>query len=126
MDTRVEQRERRRAPRHRSIEEHGVTCLRVRPGYEAVVIDISSEGALVETAYRLLPGSAVDLQLEAFARRIAVRGRVLRCAVVVVQAGSVVYRGAILFDRTLRWLLDENLVPMAGGPVGVVTTHDLQ
>lgn len=117
MDASVSERrhERRRTRRRRTADEHGITAARVRPGYDVMVIDISADGALVETAYRLLPGRAVELQFELFARRVAVRGRVLRCAVAAVRPWAVVYRGAILFDCAIAWPCeaDENGVPSA-------------
>ncbi len=74
--------------------------VRVRPGREAVVINISPDGALIETTHRLLPGTAVELQLDSAGRRIFIRGRVLRCCVACVRPASLVYRGAIAFERT--------------------------
>lgn len=121
MDARVD--ERRRARRQRTIDEHGIRGARVRPGHPAAVIDISAHGALVETPYRLLPGSSVDLQLEVVESRITVRGRVLRCAVASLRPWAIVYRAAILFERALRWLGDEKRLPAANDARGVVTTH---
>ena len=99
--------DRRRAHRQRRVEEHGIVAVRIRPGHEATVIDVSADGALVETHHRLLPGTAVDLHLEAPHRRATIRGRVLRCAVARVRSTSVCYRGAIGFDRHLPWFVDE-------------------
>jgi hypothetical protein len=105
--------ERRRTCRRRTAEEHGIVGARVRPGYDAVVIDISADGALVETVHRLLPGTCVDLLLDIVEERIAVRGQVLRCSVAAVLPWSIVYRGAILFECSLAWLRDGNAVPAA-------------
>ena len=130
MDARVadHRKERRRTRRHRTVEAHGISRVRVRPGHDAAVLDVSADGVLVETAYRLLPGSSVDLQIEAFTHRVAVRGRVLRCAVAAVRPWSVLYRAAILFEGALRWLVDpdENIVPTANEAVRVSTTHRLR
>jgi len=79
---------------------------RVRPGKRIIIVDVSARGALVEASHRLLPGIAVDLQLETAHRHITVRGRVLRCHVARLRASSVSYRGAILFDCDLPWLVD--------------------
>ncbi len=99
--------ERRQSPRRSDFDAHGIVAVRVRPGHAATVLDVSAGGALVETEYRLLPGSSIDLQIETAARRTFVRGRVLRCAVSMVQRSSVRYRGAIGFDRQLSWFSDE-------------------
>jgi hypothetical protein len=112
--------DRRRSKRTRHIAEHGILLARVRPGYDASVIDVSAHGALVETAHRLLPGRHIELHLETLEARTAIRGRVLRCAVAGVVAHRVSYRGAVGFDRPLSWLVDpardEYSVP---GPVAV-------
>ena len=96
--------ERRKTPRHRDPEEHGIVSTRVRPGHLAKVIDVSAGGALIETAHRLLPGSVVELHVERHTEQTRVRGRVLRCAVVRVRPAAIFYRGAIGFDRHLPWL----------------------
>ena len=73
---------------------------------------MSASGALIETSHRLLPGNAVELQMEAKNGRMCVRGRVLRCSVSKVRASWICYRGAIAFDRHLPWLHDEDGYPM--------------
>jgi hypothetical protein len=96
--------ERRRA-RRRAAGEHGATA-RIRPGHHVHLIDLSSGGALVEADRRMLPGSAVELQLQAPDRQATMRGSVLRCCVVRVRPSSISYRGAIAFDRQLAWFGD--------------------
>ena len=95
--------DRRRAPRRHTVEEHGIVRARVRPGHEAALVDVSTGGALVDTAHRLLPGTPIELRLASVDRCISVRGRVLRCAVTGLNATGVRYRGAIGFDRELSW-----------------------
>jgi PilZ domain len=95
--------ERRRGRRLQQVEEHGVVATRVRPGYRAHLVDVSAAGALIETSYRLLPGTSVELHLETDAAHTNIRGRVLRSTVVRVRPSSVCYRGAIAFDRDLPW-----------------------
>ena len=109
-------RERRRARRRRAVEEHGIAAVRIRPGHDAVIVDVSTDGVLIETLYRLLPGATVDLQFDFFAGRITIRGRVLRSAVAALMPWSVVYRGAILFERALEWPpdFDGNRLPAGG------------
>ena len=93
--------ERRRAPRHAAPEQHGVLRVRVRPGHEASLLDLSSSGAAIETAHRLLPGAVVELQLETQHRRSAARGRIVRCEVVRVAASRLLYRAAICFEAPI-------------------------
>lgn len=99
--------ERRQSVRLSAHEGHGITRARVRPGHEVDVVDVSSGGALIEAVHRLLPGSAIDLQLVIRENQVAVRGRVLRCAVARLRPAAVFYRGAIGFDRSLPWLADD-------------------
>jgi hypothetical protein len=54
----------------------------------------------------MLPGSVVELQLQANDQQATVRGSVLRCCVVRVRPASISYRGAIVFDRPLAWFGD--------------------
>ena len=98
--------DRRQGSRYEGPEGHGIQSMQVRPGRQAMLINISAGGALIETGHRLLPGSHVDLVLERSHYRATVRGRVLRCAVVRLQSASICYRGAIGFDRSLRWFVE--------------------
>jgi hypothetical protein len=99
--------ERRRATRRGTFADHGIHTIRIRPGDGAEVIDVSEYGVLVETNRRLLPGTAVELQMETEKDRTILRGCVLRCAVSQVRAARVAYRGAIVFDRSLPWFMEE-------------------
>jgi hypothetical protein len=99
--------DRRCAHRRHCTDEHGIVLARVRPGYDVLIIDVSAGGALVESRHRLLPGATVELHLETPQRQIAIRGRVLRCAVSHLRSTSVCYRGAIAFDRHLPWFADD-------------------
>lgn len=109
METAVNQEtpDRRVARRIEAFEEHRIVAVSVRPGHRARVIDVSAGGALIETSLRLLPGTAVELQVDTGTNRASVRGRVVRCAVVRVRPTWVCYRGAIAFDRHLPWFVDE-------------------
>lgn len=84
----------RRAP---AITE-ALSRIRLRAGRELSVINVSSLGALVEGAARLLPGTNVDVHITAAQGRILVRARVMRYAVWKVTADVVVYRGALAFS----------------------------
>ena len=89
-----------------ALEAHGIVSASVRPGHRARLIDVSAGGALIETSHRLLPGTAVELQVATGTDRASVRGQVLRCAVVRVRPTWVCYRGAIAFDRHLPWFVE--------------------
>lgn len=112
--TSAEVPDRRRSARRRHFEEHGVLSTCVRPGHRAKLIDVSADGALIETSHRLLPGMKVELHLETHTRRASIRGRVLRCAITRVRSSLVCYRGAIGFERHLGWFADEDGYPLPG------------
>ena len=99
--------DRRGARRLEAFTEHRIVSAVVRPGHRARLIDVCAGGVLIETNHRLLPGTAVELQVECGTDRTSMRGRVLRCAVVRVRPTWVCYRGAIAFDRHLPWFVDE-------------------
>jgi hypothetical protein len=101
--------ERRVTRRQQSVSEHGIVSALVRPGINASVVDLSVAGVLIETHHRLLPGSSIEIYFGQERRLPAVRGRVLRCSVAHLEAELIRYRGAVLFDRHLPWLLDEAL-----------------
>ena len=97
--------ERRLSARTRAIAELGILQARVRPGHEVSVIDISTDGVLIETVLRLLPGRTIELQIERSDQLTAVRGRVIRSHVARVHPSAVSYRGAIGFEQPLAWIV---------------------
>ncbi len=113
--------ERRQSRRRETFDEHGVASARVRPGHDVALVNVSAQGALIETEHRLLPGSLIELQLSAGARSATVRARVLRCSVARLRPSSISYRGAVGFDRDLPWFVDCDAagysVPAADMPV---------
>jgi hypothetical protein len=109
-------RERRAHPRHRDRGRHGVSSLRVKPGHGASLVNISAGGLLLESDRRLCPGSTIDVQLGARDGVVALRGFVMRCAVVHLSSGGIRYEGAIQFDRALGGMEDAPaLAPAADG-----------
>jgi len=97
--------ERRAAQRHTLVEEHAILSMRIRPGYEVLLLDVSASGAFVQSVHRLLPGTSIELQLLTLDQRVAVRGSVVRCAVSHLRPSAIWYRGAVAFDRHLASLL---------------------
>ena len=75
--------------------------MRLRAGRELTVVDLSDGGALVEGSTRLLPGTHVDVHVVTRDGRMLVRSRVIRAYVCHVEAASVRYRGALVFDRAI-------------------------
>lgn len=98
--------ERRHAPR-RPGREAGVGSVRVRPGIEARLVDVSAGGAALDTERRLLPGRFVHVQFRHDAGTASVRARVVRNEVAWLTACRVVYRCAVQFDRPVTWGLGQ-------------------
>lgn len=92
----------RRAARRHYEGEHCIVGVRIRPGYSARVIDVSMDGTLIETHFRLMPGSIVELHMATEHQHISIRGQVVRCSVARLRP-AVCYRGAIAFDERLPW-----------------------
>jgi hypothetical protein len=98
--------ERRCHRRLRGVHEHGIYRARVRPGIDVRLLDISAQGALIESAYQLLPGRRLDLQLSFATGVVVVRGSVLRCTVCYASVDRMAYRGALAFDGRLHWIIE--------------------
>lgn len=93
---------------HQRLPDPPLSC-RIRPGHDAVVIDLSGGGALLETDRRLLPGAAIDLQWECGGARETTRARVIRACVCRVAATAVGYRAAIQFTHEVPSLSVESV-----------------
>jgi len=91
---------------------------RIRPGDAAAVVNVSAEGALIETSRRLLPDTFVEISMQTESQRASRRARVLRCAVVRLDPDAVHYRAAIQFDSYLPWFVDEDECVGAAGVAG--------
>ena len=79
----------------------GVDRARLRPGRTARVVDLSSGGALIETDWRLLPGTRIEMQVGDPFPLFHVAGRILRCYVAVLDGHRIRYRGALAFEKQL-------------------------
>jgi len=104
-------KDRRANPRTSALTAAGLSHARLQPGRTAQVINLSSGGALIETDWRLLPGTRVELQLGA-TRRFRVAGRIVRCHIEALERERVRYRGGLAFEEQL--------------PLGEVTTPDIR
>ena len=88
---------------------------RLRPGRTAQIIDLSPGGALIETDWRLLPGTRVELQLGDPVTLHRVKGRILRCHVAMLDRERIRYRGALIFEEQLFLSGEENRTNGNGG-----------
>ena len=75
---------------------------RLQPGLEAVLVDLSPDGALVETANRLRPGMKTVLVLKTRDGEVRAPAGVLRAWVSrILPDRGILYRGALRFDRPI-------------------------
>ena len=74
---------------------------KLRPGRPAHIVDVSAGGALIETDWRLLPGTQVEFQLGEPVALCHVRARILRCHVARLDRERIRYRGALAFEKQL-------------------------
>ena len=101
--------ERRATPRVSTLDGTGMDRARLRPGRLARIVDLSAAGALIETEWRLLPGTSVELRLGEPAVLFKVTARILRCHVALLDRERIRYRGALAFEERLS--LGERATP---------------
>ena len=94
--------DRRRAIRKQRAELSWLLGLRLQPGLEVALVNLSTGGALVETPTRLRPGVRAVLRLTDAAGSWTVSGLVSRSWVsALAREHGVVYRGAVVFDEAI-------------------------
>lgn len=94
--------ERRRHARRPGAALGWLRVARLRPGLEAVLTDLSSGGARLETATRLRPGMKTVLQLSTTDGELRASGEVVRAWVSAIPPDrGVLYQGALRFDRAM-------------------------
>lgn len=112
--------DRRTSPRASADQLPWLGDVRMQPGHDASLVNLSDGGALFETASRLTPGSSVLLQFIGPEGQ-HVSGEVLRCAVFTFSDGRTAkYRGAVKFSEPLSRFFEraaqtaKGLAPVAG------------
>jgi CheY-like chemotaxis protein len=103
--------DRRRASRRRAADLAGQWGLRLSPGGDARIVDISCSGVRLETSTRLQPGSLIDLEVIGMEGSIAVGARLIRTEAVEADGADVKYRAAAMFLREID-LFAQNANPM--------------
>ncbi len=91
--------ERRRTTRRSGEALSWVRELRVRPGLEATLVNLSEEGAVIETSTYLRPGARTAIHVVGVSGDWRVSGHVARSWVAaILDERGVLYRGALVFD----------------------------
>jgi len=90
----------------------------LRPGCLVAVLDLSMNGAQVQSERPLRPGSRVHVRVAARNWTLAVAADVVRCSVWLLQADAVIYRGALRFEEACGAVWEEGalVVPSLGRP----------
>ena len=79
----------------------------LRPGCLVAVLDLSANGAQVQSERPLRPGSRIHVRIAARHWTVAVAADVVRCSVWIVQADAVIYRGALKFEEACTAIWEE-------------------
>jgi hypothetical protein len=107
--SRVDNDDRRRAPRH-DAQRLGSVITRVIGGGEVKLLDFSRSGVLIESDARLAIGAKATIRLTTTDASLTVRGEVVRSKVAGVN-GTIVYHTALALEDDLTAL--EKSVPAA-------------
>jgi hypothetical protein len=92
--------------------------VKVRPGRDVVVVNLSPDGLLVEGVWRFRPGSSVELHITFDATPVGARGRVLRCYVSGLdRVTGIRYRAAIALSTPIAVTMPVGLEEALGNLV---------
>jgi len=99
----VDASERRTAPRLPASTVSAITGVRLSPGgREATLVNISSTGALVRCQTKVLPGTAVTVQLDGTFTPASIKGKVVRCLVAdICRPAGLSYHIGIAFNQEI-------------------------
>lgn len=93
--------DRRRERRRSAGELPWLWSMKLPSGSDVKVVDISSQGVLLETASKITPGTAIDLRVIGQDTNVCVPARMVRTEVASVDALGVRYRVAAAFVSSL-------------------------
>jgi len=102
--------ERRSEPRQ-SAKALDIERATLRPGCLVAVLDVSANGAQVQSERPLRPGSRIHVRVAARHWTLAVAADVVRCSVWLLQADAVIYRGALRFEEACAGLWEQEAQP---------------
>jgi hypothetical protein len=99
------------APRRPADDCPWITGLRLSPGGEASLVNISWSGLMARCPKRILPGTVVSVAIAGTFTPSVIKGRVARCEVGGIgKDGSIHYKVGIRFDDPVS-LPDEDRAP---------------
>lgn len=102
-------------PRYPASALPGITGMRLSPGDNVRLLNISASGVLVEGKTRFVPGTRVSVIFEGPSAPKTVKGKVVRCQVSSIGGGgSLQYQSAIAFEAKIELPVDEATLPHQG------------
>ena len=96
------QTNRRVEPRYTRDAIPAIAGIRLSPGDEAQLVNISASGILVESATRYAPGVTLTIHFDGSFPTRQIRGRVVRCQVsAITRQGALQYQTGLVFEKRL-------------------------
>ena len=94
---------RRVEPRYSREAIPAITGIRLSPGDEADLVNVSASGILVESAMRYAPGVTLTIHFDGSFPTKQIKGRVVRCQVsAITRRGALQYQTGLSFERRLE------------------------
>ena len=78
-----------------------ITSVRLSPGDDVDLVNISKSGVLVEGRTRFVPGTRVTVIFEGGFTPANAKGKVVRCQVSSISGGALRYQSGIQFEKRL-------------------------
>jgi hypothetical protein len=88
-------------PRFPASAVPSIKGVRLSPGEQVQLVNISRTGVLVEGRTRFVPGTRVTVVFEGGFAPAQIKGRIVRCQVSSIHDGSLRYQSGIQFDKKL-------------------------
>ena len=94
---------RRVEPRYSRDAIPAITGIRLSPGDDAILVNVSASGILVESATRYAPGVTLTIHFDGTLPTRQIKGRVVRCQVsAITRHGALQYQTGLTFERPLE------------------------
>ena len=88
-------------PRFPAAAVSSIKSVRLSPGEQVQLVNISRTGVLVEGRTRFVPGTRVTVVFDGGFTPAQIKGRIVRCQVSSIHDGSLRYQSGIQFDKKL-------------------------
>src|SRR3970040_1057038 len=89
-------------PRFPAAAVPSIKSVKLSPGEQVQLVNISRTGVLVEGRTRFVPGTRVTVVFDGGFTPAQIKGRIVRCQVSSIHDGSLRYQSGIQFDKKLE------------------------